>query len=42
MATYLPGVRTYIPQTEVFTPDYVFEFRISLDDILILRFSPSK
>ena len=32
MATYLPGVRPFIPQTEVFTPDYKF-----LQDVLSVR-----
>jgi hypothetical protein len=32
MATYLPGVQPFIPQTEVFTPDYKF-----LQDVLSTR-----
>ena len=32
MATYLPGVQTLVPQTQVFTPDYKF-----LQDVLSVR-----
>jgi len=32
MATYLPNVKEYIPQTETFTPDYKF-----LNDVLNVR-----
>ena len=32
MATYLPGVQPFVPQTQVFTPDYKF-----LQDVLSVR-----
>ena len=32
MATYLPGVQPFVPQTQVFTPDYKF-----LQNVLSVR-----